>query len=740
MPDKDPELQAARDFITHLTRGDLMSAYLLSSVSAITDDDDLEPEDKTRQVNTLLQRLQYPTTWSNAFDRFEATANEELGFWAGRYTLVDVAGTLHHLSITSDGATLVMLEGNAASTRFSASKLELVGDGISATLVFALPEVNELASSLTRSQPRCNGTIKVRRDDEEVLLDVRGKRGCHTADGIARELDGDPAAFWAGVYRVVHTESQKLVGMLRVVANGDALEMTLDGKKIEYTKSFSDNRWAGTWNGARIGGVFSVVLEGTRRLFGAIEIDGVGSAITGYLTGALSIAKPSVRALRADPHALPSDATKVTIETSPVPTKQPHHWIGTKPELDRDGKPTGNDIDVYVDLYELEAEKVLPIAVERNPYAVRLDVNLSSYPELVAAKDCDATIVGIDDNGYTKNFIKLRRTQDGVLWLDTDGGETESASWVQFYLQLSKTSGAATTMFRVKCTVEITSRTPIVVDFTDVGPIILNKPASGRVTANGGQPPFLWKAVAGTGTGLSTGVIDVVDTIKFDTTTQQFTGTTTNRDLLLNTYPVKVVAYAASPVIMLPGSGVVNVRVESEYMAGDITGMSVGIAGVLVGLGGALYALGKYLWQNHKDGKTLDEVSDATKTVFDGTLPLDADAISSAMVDAFATAGGDIAGQQAAEAAARSKQGEIATKRQAAETASKTARGAFERDKDKLSDEAKAKILEDIQRLDDRVTELKLAEYTARHMERQAHDMRVDHTTARKDFETHVKA
>ena len=171
-------------------------------------------------VEQLLTGLAYATDVDTVFSEFDAGQGEELGYWAGRYSLFDSAGNRFDLVVGRDSATLTVppaLVDVAAlpagtdlatvtvlsSTGFSQGVLQLANTQCQGTLRFTLPvsdasfDTAEPAALFEATVPQCQGTIAV---GGGAARPVQGKRGAWTQAGVAQVADGDPAAAWYGQY------------------------------------------------------------------------------------------------------------------------------------------------------------------------------------------------------------------------------------------------------------------------------------------------------------------------------------------------------------------------------------------------------------------------------------------------------------------------------------------------------------------------------------------------------------
>ena len=173
----------------------------------------------TATLEQLLTGLAYATDVDTVFSEFDAGQGEELGYWAGRYSLFDEAGHRFDLVVGRDSATLTVPPALVdvaslpagtdlatvtvlSSTGFSQGVLSLANTQCQGTLRFTLPVSDasldtEPAALFQATAPQCTGTIAV---GGGAAQPVQGKRGAWTQAGVAQAPDGDPAAAWYGQY------------------------------------------------------------------------------------------------------------------------------------------------------------------------------------------------------------------------------------------------------------------------------------------------------------------------------------------------------------------------------------------------------------------------------------------------------------------------------------------------------------------------------------------------------------
>ena len=214
-----PSQQAAREFWRQAGADGMPPFYIMSQYYAqLRANRDNLPQ-VTATLEQLLTGLAYATDVDTVFSEFDAGQGEELGYWAGRYSLFDEAGHRFDLVVGRDSATLTVPPALVdvaslpagtdlatvtvlSSTGFSQGVLSLANTQCQGTLRFTLPVSDasldtEPAALFQATAPQCTGTIAV---GGGAAQPVQGKRGAWTQAGVAQAPDGDPAAAWYGQY------------------------------------------------------------------------------------------------------------------------------------------------------------------------------------------------------------------------------------------------------------------------------------------------------------------------------------------------------------------------------------------------------------------------------------------------------------------------------------------------------------------------------------------------------------
>jgi hypothetical protein len=218
-----PSQQAAREFWRQAGADGMPPFYIMSQYYAQLHANRDNLPAVTAALTQLLTGLAYATDVDTVLSEFTAGQDEELGYWAGRYSLFDSAGHRFDLVVGRDGATLTvppaLVDMQALpdhtdlatvtvlnSTGFSQGVLSLTNAQCQASLHFTLPvsdtsfDTTEPAALFEATAPRCQGTVTVGSGANADTHSVTGKRGAWTQAGVAQAADGDPAAAWYGQY------------------------------------------------------------------------------------------------------------------------------------------------------------------------------------------------------------------------------------------------------------------------------------------------------------------------------------------------------------------------------------------------------------------------------------------------------------------------------------------------------------------------------------------------------------
>lgn len=464
-------------FWLDVASGSLLPHYVLGRISELSaQTHEGEEGELSDEINHLLRReLQYHATIEEIFDAQAAVRNAETGFWTGHYLLVDTAGDTYTLDV-ADGAVLLSNGTHTVQTHvFDGGVLRLSDDQLSLEVEFSLPEANAdtvLAVASRRGQARCMGEVTVLGEKRPI----RGKRGCHSAWGIERDEDGDPAAMWEGRYTLIDPETwERREGAVVFNPHEDTVTVTFDDQpcsRVSYLNNHLVCR-IGDNPDHRLGALFEVV-DGQKRFVGVERNDGVDRPLVGYRTGSLhDLSAPAAQPVRALFAAASNDANDAVNATA-----EPSKKVAVK--LAPDNKKG--------------AISALPDGTERMIYTLEIDAS--------GLDDADGEFVLDDDKeANPEPFMTIRQlmTLDVVsrdkaaktakLQLCATQGETHSAAVYNFTI----TNGKNSARLRLR----IFSLAAITISSVAIPPIVRDKLFTTTLTASGGNRPYTWRIATG---------------------------------------------------------------------------------------------------------------------------------------------------------------------------------------------------------------------------------------------------
>ena len=215
-----PSQQAAREFWRQAGADGMPPFYIMSQYYAqLRANSDNLPQ-VTAALNQLLTGLAYATDIDTVFSEFDAGQDEELGYWAGRYSLFDSAGHRFDLVVGRDGATLTVPPALVDMAALPASadlatvtvlpqyglqpgRAPIANAQCQGSLRFTLPVSDASLDTPSRrrcSRRRCRAARGRSWWGAALAQPLHGKRGAWTQAGVAQVADGDPAAAWYGQY------------------------------------------------------------------------------------------------------------------------------------------------------------------------------------------------------------------------------------------------------------------------------------------------------------------------------------------------------------------------------------------------------------------------------------------------------------------------------------------------------------------------------------------------------------
>ncbi len=643
MPTVKPEQALSREFLIHLSRGDLMSSYLWREIADIAarypDEDDAD--DMSNAMNRRLHELAYSTNLDTAFGEFDAGIREDLGFWVGRYALFDEAGVSYELHVAGDGACVVLPSGTATEHTYSDGILHVSGDDYAFELRMTLPLTDtqmdhpefDITAPTTPGQPLCEGTVSLTVGGQRETRRVRGKRNCYSREGVERALDGDPGFHWAGAYRLTYTDQEPWTttdDALTISDSGESMTVLLGarpGIEVRFANNALECRFdvnGETW----LAGYFAEAPTGkVRRFFGLLQAGGQIRTVTGYW---IQSASQAVTHHPMRISAMPlADQTRVAASNDPPVTARAF-TIDLTDQLTVKFDATTNER-----IYVATDDVVLPKGVERNDYAVILN-----FKGLPSPLESTGLWRMVEASVTAQLFIRLRRDSTLRPWLDASMGETQSAGFHSFTLvqevAANTPTGNLKTTIRIPMELEGVSRDPIEISPTELPPIIIGRQYNAGVTALGGEPPLTWATTTSPLPSDSSG------SILFTPTTQKFSGKICDMDLSLRVFPVELTVAADERVVMKPGVAAINLRVEPEISSVDAKNLAavrdstnaaivVGVLGGLVGIGVPLV---QFVRRKLKTKGLYAAATQAIKAVHDLKIPTKGD-LYDAVVSAY---------------------------------------------------------------------------------------------------------
>ena len=562
---------SSADFWKDAAGGSLLPHYVLGRFGQVaakfTADEADEMED---ELDNVLDGLYSGLTMADVMTGREAARRSETGCWAGRYALLDDAGYTYVLNMTSAGADALVGDDILEEYTFVDGVLKIGHETHQFELQFELPQPaadDVVETAIQRGQPRCHGLVRIVRDGQTETHQVRGKRGCFTVEGIARDTDGDPEQTWEGGYTLYFPDTQEtLQNALTLDPRPGKVTVALRevaGTHVSYVNNHLVFR-VGDDADHRFGAAFEVTNDGSRRFIGVERRDGVDRRVVGFLTHRLldRTRRPTLLAAAATvgpaklgaatPFSIAlttTPTTTTTVDGKQVTTNAPDARVTYS--LPKGSERTFYELTLTLTgLTGLDTAKAYPIDVVDD-----LEANPEPFMPIKQLLTIDAATV----SNTTTLTTKLRATQ----------GETHSAA--VYYFKIVQGALSARVRF------EIYSLETLVIGDTACPPAVRGKSYRVVLSASGGRPPYTWTPIT---SGLPEG-------LKFDPATATISGTVGAENARSQeTYSVVAEVSCASDVVgMLAARQTLYFQiVEGEQIGGIGANWATFVIGGIAGL------------------------------------------------------------------------------------------------------------------------------------------------------------